>query len=83
MTQSDVSPRTATPIGALLRGLVAGALGTAAMDALWFARYRRQGGDSSFVAWELSSGLCSWDQAPAPAQALVMQTFIRRGRSCT
>jgi hypothetical protein len=38
------------------------------MDALWFVRYRRGGGGSDFAAWEFSSGVCSWDQAPAPAQ---------------
>ena len=57
-----------TPLGAVARGLVAGAFGTLAMDALWFVRYRRDGGESGFVAWEFSSGLCSWEQAPAPAQ---------------
>jgi hypothetical protein len=57
-----------TPLGAVVRGLVAGAFGTLAMDALWFARYNRGGGESGFAAWEFSSGLCSWEQAPAPAQ---------------
>jgi hypothetical protein len=57
-----------TPLGAVARGLFAGAVGTAAMDALWFARYRRAGGQENFAAWEFSSGLCTWDQAPAPAQ---------------
>jgi hypothetical protein len=57
-----------TPLGVTIRGLIAGAVGTAAMDALWFARYRRVGGKSNFVDWEFSSGLCTWDQAPAPAQ---------------
>jgi hypothetical protein len=59
---------TMTPLGAVARGVVAGAFGTAGMDALWFARYRRSGGKSDFPSWELSSGLCTWDQAPAPAQ---------------
>ena len=63
------SSRTAmSPLGAIGRGLVAGAAGTLAMDALWFARYRRAGGDSDFAEWEFSSGVCSWEQAPAPAQ---------------
>jgi hypothetical protein len=57
-----------TPIGAIARGLAASALGTLAMDAVLFARYKRGGGESSFAAWEFSSGLDSWDQAPAPAQ---------------
>ena len=57
-----------TPLGALARGLFAGALGTAAMDALLFARYKRGGGESAFAPWEFSSGLDSWEEAPAPAQ---------------
>lgn len=57
-----------TPLGAVGRGLVGGTFGTLAMDALWFARYKRSGGESDFGDWEFSSGLCSWDQAPAPAQ---------------
>jgi hypothetical protein len=57
-----------TPIGAVLGGLLAGAVGTAAMDALLFVRYRRGGGTSTLKEWELSQGLSSWDEAPAPAQ---------------
>lgn len=55
-------------MGAIARGLVAGAVGTAAMDTLLFVRYRRNGGDSSAEAWESSAGVTSWEQAPAPAQ---------------
>ena len=58
---------TATPLGAIARGLVAGAVGTAAMDTFLFARYRRDGGDSSAAEWESSAGVTSWEQAPAPA----------------
>lgn len=61
-------PGRPTPIGAVTRGLIAGAAGTAAMDALLFSRYRRKGGEDGFQAWELSSGLSGWEQAPAPAQ---------------
>src|ERR1700733_10412147 len=43
------SPASLTPIGAVVRGLVAGAVGTAAMDAFLFARYRRGGGQSGLV----------------------------------
>jgi hypothetical protein len=57
-----------TPLGAIARGLAAGAAGTLAMDLLWFARYRRGGGDGGFAAWELSAGLDGWERAPAPAQ---------------
>ena len=58
---------TVTPAGAVARGLVAGAVGTAAMDAFLFARYRLGGGDSSAVDWETSAGVTGWEQAPAPA----------------
>lgn len=57
-----------TPIGTIARGLVAGAVGTAAMDALLFVRYRRAGGTRSALEWELSQGVTSWEDAPAPAQ---------------
>lgn len=57
-----------TPLGAVVRGTIAGMAGTAAMDLVWFARYKKTGGDDSLVDWELSSGLKDWDDAPAPAQ---------------
>jgi len=57
-----------TPIGALARGVLAGGFGTMAMDALWFYRYKRGGGDSSLFDWEFSVGLNDWSQASAPAQ---------------
>ena len=56
-----------TPLGAILRGLVAGAVGTAAMDMVWYRRYRRGGGKEKFLDWELSTDLAGWDSAPAPA----------------
>jgi len=43
--------RTLTPLGAVIRGLVAGAIGTAAFDAFLFARYRRGGGETPFASW--------------------------------
>ena len=58
---------TVNPLGAVARGLVAGALGTAAMDTFLFARYRAGGGDSSAFEWESSAGVTNWDEAPAPA----------------
>jgi hypothetical protein len=57
-----------TPLGAIARGLVAGAVGTAAMDALLYVRYRRGGGENNPEAWEFSADIADWDQAPAPAQ---------------
>lgn len=59
---------TMTPLGAIARGVLAGMVGTAAMDVLLFARYRKAGGESDFAPWEFSSGISSWEQAPAPAQ---------------
>src|SRR5690242_13802716 len=58
---------TPTPLGAVVRGLLAGAAGTAAMDTYLFVRYRRTGGSSSAWQWESSAGVTSWEQAPAPA----------------
>jgi Protein of unknown function (DUF1440) len=55
------------PAGAVVRGLAAGAIGTAAMDTFLFARYRRNGGDSSAWEWESSAGVTTWEEAPAPA----------------
>jgi hypothetical protein len=57
-----------TPVGAVTRGLLAGAVGTAAMDLLWFWRYKRGGGEDSFPSWEFTAGISDWEQAPAPAQ---------------
>jgi hypothetical protein len=63
-----VRPRARHPfLVTIARGLAAGVLGTLAMDLVWFSRYRRGGGDSAFGGWEWTSGLDSWDGAPAPA----------------
>ncbi|MCO8270162.1 hypothetical protein M1L60_06095 [Actinoplanes sp. TRM 88003] len=50
-----------TPLGAVIRGLVAGAVGTLAMDTLLYWRYRRGGGKDSFRTWEFSSTVRTWD----------------------
>ncbi|GAA1133307.1 hypothetical protein GCM10009630_34340 [Kribbella jejuensis] len=57
-----------TPLGAVARGLVAGTVGTMAMDTLLYAEYRSGGGKSPFRRWEFSADIESWEQAPAPAQ---------------
>lgn len=69
-----------TPLRAAVRGAIAGSLGTVAMDALWYFRYRRGGGKSSFDDWETSAGLDSWDDALAPAKfgRLVVQRTLHR-----
>jgi Protein of unknown function (DUF1440) len=57
-----------TPLGAVGGGVVAGAVGTLVMDVLLYARYRRGGGERNFPTWEFSTGISSWEEAPAPAQ---------------
>lgn len=64
---TEAGARPLTPLGAIGRGLLAGAVGTLAMDAFLYARYRRDDGKSGFLRWEFSRDLRSWDQAPAPA----------------
>jgi hypothetical protein len=51
-----------------VRGAVAGAVGTAAMDLLLYGRYRRGGGKDSLYEWEFASGVMDWTQASAPGQ---------------
>ena len=57
-----------------LRGVAASPLGTLAMDALLYRRYRHGGGTAAFPGWESSEGLASWENAPAPA--LVAKRFL-------
>ncbi|MGA7273081.1 MAG: hypothetical protein WB239_18575 [Acidimicrobiia bacterium] len=57
-----------TPIGAIIKGALAGAAGMVAMDLVWYRRYRSGGGGQTFAEWEFSSGLDGYDNAPAPAQ---------------
>ena len=72
---------TLTPLGAASRGLVAGAVGTLAMDSLLFMRYRRKGGAEGFADWEFSRSVASWEDAPAPAQVgkRLLEGFLGRG----
>lgn len=53
----------------LSAGLLAGAIGTAAMDLLWYRRYRNQGGAESFIPWESARDVTDWQSASAPGQA--------------
>ncbi len=75
-----VSAGKPSVLGALARGAAAGAVGTAAMDAVWFTRYKRQGGDQGLWAWETSEGLDKWDDASAPGQVgrQVVRSLRRR-----
>src|SRR3954447_11868615 len=55
-------------LSSALRGALAGAVGTLAMDLLWYRRYRRGGGGSSFGGWEITRDVERWEDAPAPGQ---------------
>jgi hypothetical protein len=59
---------SASPLGAVVRGVVAGAVGTVALDAANYAQYRAGGGTQKPRQWEFAEGLDSWEAAPAPAQ---------------
>jgi Protein of unknown function (DUF1440) len=51
------------------------------MDLLLFARYKRGGGSDPLPSWEFSSGVDTWEAAPAPAQVgrrLVEGLFERK-----
>ena len=56
-----------TPLGATVRGLVAAAAGTAAMDLYWYARARSGGDTEGFLAWEFTTPE-DWDKVSAPGQ---------------
>jgi len=68
MRRGERRTRCLSPLGAIVRGALAGAAGVAAMDGAQYAQYRRGGGTEPFVAWETSEGLDDWDSAPAPAK---------------
>lgn len=55
-------------IRSVLLGAISGAVGTLSMDLLWFRRFRTGGGSQSFVPWETSEGLDTYEGAPAPAR---------------
>jgi hypothetical protein len=52
----------------LLAGALAGAVGTLAMDFVWYGRYRRGGGEDGFTDWESATGTTSFEEASAPAK---------------
>lgn len=56
-----------TPIRAITSGAVAGAVGTLAMDLLWYRRHIEGGGEGSFSDWEFASPE-DYDAAGAPAK---------------
>src|SRR5919106_1595394 len=77
----SVRRRGLSPLGSVARGILAGLVGTLAMDLVWYRRYRQLGGTSRFVDWEFSSGPQGYENAPAPAQVgkrIVESLFQRR-----
>jgi hypothetical protein len=58
---------TVTPLGALSRGALAGAIGTVAMDLFWYARHRAQGGGNDPLSWEFG-GPNDWEKVSAPGK---------------
>jgi hypothetical protein len=68
-----------TPLGAVGRGAFAGAVGTLAMDLVWFARSKRGGDDRGFVEWEFSTKP-DWNAVSAPGQVgkRVVEGFLQR-----
>lgn len=51
-----------------VRGAIAGAVGTAVMDLVWFTRFRRSGGKQGLAAWETSQSVHKWEDASDPGQ---------------
>jgi hypothetical protein len=79
MTRPRSGPKL-SPVGAIARGLVAGAVGTVAMDLVWFARYKRAGGEQGFWAWETGADVKKWDDVSAPGQVgrRLAEVFLQR-----
>ena len=68
-----------TPLGAVVGGFLARAVGTVALDAYQYLRYRKSGGTDSPLAWEFAP-VPTWDQAPAPGQVAkrVVEGFTQK-----
>ena len=71
--------RPITPLAAVVGGFLAGAVGTVSMDTIRYLRYRRAGGEDSWLAWEFAP-VESWDKAPDPGQVAkrVIEGFTQR-----
>jgi uncharacterized membrane protein YagU involved in acid resistance len=68
-----------TPLAAVAAGVLAGVAGTAAMDAVLYARYRRGGGKDAPLTWEFPPTE-NWQQASAPGQVArrLVEGFTQR-----
>ncbi len=72
--------RSYRPVHPAVRGMVAGAAGTLAMDSLLYLRYRRGGGTQRPLEWELSAGVERWDDVSAPGLVgkRILEGFLGR-----
>jgi hypothetical protein len=70
---------TITPLAAVVGGLLAGAVGTVALDTVQYVKYRRAGGKESPLAWEFAP-VDSWEKAPDPGQVAkrLIEGFTQR-----
>jgi hypothetical protein len=56
-------------VAGAIRGALAGVLATAAMDLVWYRRYRAGGGDQGLLEWEFAGSATDFgEDAPAPAR---------------
>ena len=71
--------RALTPLGAVVGGFLAGAVGTVALDTYQYLRYRKGGGTDRPLTWEFPP-VPTWDQAPAPGQVArrVIEGFTQK-----
>jgi hypothetical protein len=53
--------------GAML-GVISGAVGTGAMDLVWFRRFRQGGGEGGLYEWETGKGTACWENATDPGK---------------
>ena len=56
-----------TPLAAVVGGLAAGAVGTVCLDAVWYRRYRRGGGQKRPLGWDFGA-VDTWAEAPDPGK---------------
>lgn len=73
----------ATPNSALkaaLLGAISGAMGTGAMDLVWFWRFRREGGKGGLYEWETGKSIASWENTSDPGKVghLILQRVSGR-----
>ena len=68
-----------TPLAAVAGGVLAGVVGTVCLDAVQYARYRRNGGTKAPLEWEFAA-VDTWADAPDPGQVgkRVIEGFTQR-----